>query len=66
MMERDIKMMMLLLQIDYGSFGKYFYEEHEDITKLTEQEVRELKKKLGLKVNGHMILTFHLPFLKMT
>ena len=38
------------MQIEYSSFNRDFYEEHSDIASLSNQEVVELKKKLGLKV----------------
>jgi len=41
-------------QIDYPSFNRDFYEEHEDIAKLSHQEVVDLKKKLGLKVRAYV------------
>lgn len=41
---------LFVLQIDYPSFEKNFYIEHEEIAKLPNQDVNELKKKLGIKV----------------
>lgn len=41
-----------MLQIDYPSFEKNFYIEHEEIAKLPNQDVNELKKKLGIKVGN--------------
>jgi len=38
-------------QIDYPSFGRDFYEEHSEISVLTAAEVRDLRKKMGLRVN---------------
>lgn len=37
-------------QIEYDAFESNFYSEHKDITKLTESDVSELRKRLGLKV----------------
>lgn len=37
-------------EIEYEPFNKNFYEEHEDIAKLTPQQVQTLLDKLGLKV----------------
>ena len=37
-------------EIEYQKFNKNFYEEHEDIAKLTESEVQELRQKLGIRV----------------
>jgi len=37
--------------IDYPSFGRDFYEEHSEISALTAAEVRDLRKKMGLRVN---------------
>ncbi|KAK2174591.1 hypothetical protein NP493_790g01048 [Ridgeia piscesae] len=39
-------------EIEYQKFNKNFYEEHEDIAKLTESEVQELRQKLGIRVSG--------------
>lgn len=39
-------------QIDYESFEKNFYTPHEDISNLNEEQVRELRKTLGVKVTG--------------
>lgn len=39
-------------QIDYAKFEKNFYNEHEEIKKLSESEVKALRSKLGLKVSG--------------
>ncbi|KAL9967663.1 hypothetical protein ACROYT_G025930 [Oculina patagonica] len=39
-------------EIDYPTFEKNFYFEHEEIAKLTEHEVQDLRKKLGMKVSG--------------
>lgn len=40
------------VEIEYCDFEKNFYEEHEDIGKLTSGEVEELRNKLGIKVSG--------------
>ena len=37
-------------QIDYPAFEKNFYIEHDDIVKLSPQELNELRKTLGIKV----------------
>lgn len=39
-------------EIEYPSFEKNFYVEHEDIRKLTAEEVTTLLKKLGIQVSG--------------
>ncbi|XP_053609675.1 ATP-dependent RNA helicase DDX42 [Plodia interpunctella] len=39
-------------EIEYEPFEKNFYTEHEDIEKLTTQQVEELKKNLGVKITG--------------
>lgn len=39
-------------EIDYEPFEKNFYTPHEDIEKLTHQQVEELKKNLGVKITG--------------
>lgn len=39
-------------EIDYPIFEKNFYIEHEEIAKLTEREVQDLRRKLGMKVSG--------------
>ncbi|CAG0917707.1 unnamed protein product [Notodromas monacha] len=39
-------------EIEYKPYTKNFYEEHPDIEKLSENEVEELRHKLGVKVNG--------------
>ncbi|KAM3957147.1 ATP-dependent RNA helicase DDX42 [Aphomia sociella] len=39
-------------EIEYEPFEKNFYTPHEDIEKLTPQQVEELKKNLGVKVNN--------------
>ena len=41
-------------QIDYPSFGRDFYEEHSEISALTAAEVRDLRKKTGLRVNQQL------------
>lgn len=37
--------------IDYENFERNFYEEHLDIAKLSEQEVVQLRDKLGIRVS---------------
>ncbi|XP_071949373.1 ATP-dependent RNA helicase DDX42-like [Antedon mediterranea] len=39
-------------EIEYDSFNKNFYEEHQDIAKLSYHDVIDLRKKLGIKVSG--------------
>ncbi|XP_077316326.1 ATP-dependent RNA helicase DDX42 [Lithobates pipiens] len=39
-------------EIEYSPFEKNFYEEHEEITALTPQQVVELRHKLNLRVSG--------------
>lgn len=39
-------------EINYETFEKNFYEEHEDIAKLSSNEIVELRKKLGIHVSG--------------
>lgn len=39
-------------QIEYEKFEKNFYHEHEEIKALTQNQVDELRKKLGIRVNG--------------
>ncbi|XP_077170386.1 ATP-dependent RNA helicase DDX42 isoform X2 [Paroedura picta] len=39
-------------EIEYPSFEKNFYDEHEEITSLTPQQVVELRHKLNLRVSG--------------
>lgn len=46
-----------LVQIDYPSFNRNFYEEHEEISSLTKMEVIELKKKMGIKVGVLSLLS---------
>ncbi|XP_064401844.1 ATP-dependent RNA helicase DDX42-like [Halichondria panicea] len=38
--------------VEYRAFNRNFYTEHPDITALSNSEVKELKKTLGLKVTG--------------
>lgn len=37
-------------EIDYEDFEKNFYEEHEEVSKLTDAQVAELRKKLDIRV----------------
>ena len=37
-------------EIDYGEFTKNFYEEHEEISNMTPDQMIELRKKLGINV----------------
>ena len=37
-------------------FSKNFYEEHEEIKKLTEEDVVKLRKSLGVKVRMNITL----------
>ena len=46
-------------EIEYPDFNKNFYEEHEEIKALNEQQVAELRNKLGIKVNTNNL---NLPF----
>lgn len=39
-------------EIEYKPFEKNFYIEHEEIKQLTNQQVSELRSKLGIKVSG--------------
>ncbi|XP_067647209.1 ATP-dependent RNA helicase DDX42 [Eurosta solidaginis] len=39
-------------QIDYEPFEKNFYTPHEEIANLSDEQVRELRKTLGVKVTG--------------
>ncbi|KAA3672126.1 ATP-dependent RNA helicase DDX42 [Paragonimus westermani] len=38
--------------INYSPFAKNFYVEHEDISKLDDMKVAELREKLGIRVSG--------------
>ena len=38
-------------EIEYEPFNKNFYEEHEEIANLSQQEVNDLRNKLGLRVS---------------
>ena len=38
--------------IEYDSFEKNFYQEHDDIKALTNSEAEELRQILGIKVSG--------------
>ncbi|CAI8017258.1 ATP-dependent RNA helicase DDX42 [Geodia barretti] len=40
-------------EIEYPSFTRDFYSEHNEISTLTSAEVKELRSKLGLKVTGY-------------
>ncbi len=40
--------------IEYENFEKNFYDEHEEIKNLSQSEVDELRKTLGIKVNFHL------------
>lgn len=37
-------------EFDYEEFTKNFYQEHEEIAGLEEDQVRDLREKLGIKV----------------
>jgi len=37
-------------EIEYAEFTKNFYEEHEDISNMTPDQMVELRKKLGINV----------------
>jgi len=37
-------------EIKYAEFNKNFYEEHEDISNMTPDQMVELRKKLGINV----------------
>lgn len=53
------------MQIEYPPFEKNFYDEHEEITSLTPQQVVELRHKLNLRVSmsqSHLLGIFLLPF----
>ncbi|KAL4490885.1 hypothetical protein ABPG72_008621 [Tetrahymena utriculariae] len=39
-------------QIKYEAFTKNFYQEHPDITKLTDQQVEKIRKEFEIKVSG--------------
>ncbi|KAM4692486.1 ATP-dependent RNA helicase DDX42 isoform 2-T2 [Rhinophrynus dorsalis] len=39
-------------EIEYPPFEKNFYEEHEEITSLTPQQIVELRHKLNLRISG--------------
>lgn len=39
-------------EVEYTDFERNFYEEHSDIAALSNSEVEELKRKLGIKVTG--------------
>ena len=38
-------------EIQYADFTKNFYEEHEDISNMTPDQMVELRKKLGISVS---------------
>lgn len=42
-------------EIDYEDFEKNFYEEHEEVSKLTDAQVAELRKKLDIRVSGFSV-----------
>ncbi|KAB7500849.1 ATP-dependent RNA helicase DDX42, partial [Armadillidium nasatum] len=39
-------------EFEYEEFTKNFYQEHEEIAALTEDQVRDLREKLGIKISG--------------
>ena len=48
-------------QIAYKKFSKNFYEEHEEIQKLKEEDVIKLRHSLGVKVReAHLLEVFYL------
>ena len=42
-------------EIEYGSFEKHFYSEHEDIRNLSNNQVNELRQKLGVNVKNSFL-----------
>lgn len=48
------------IQIDYPVFEKNFYIEHDEIAKLTEREVQDLRRKLGMKVLVLTVYVWHI------
>jgi len=40
-------------EIEYAKFEKCFYKEHPDIAKLTEEQVKQIRKDLDMWVTGH-------------
>lgn len=50
-------MRFVSFQIDYPIFEKNFYIEHEEIARLTEREVQDLRRKLGMKVYIHTCMS---------
>ena len=54
--------MCVFLQIDYPAFSKDFYVEHPEISGLSQPEVKDTRKKLGVRVSFsfdlyHMTIT---------
>lgn len=44
-------------EIDYEDFEKNFYEEHEEVSKLTDAQVAELRKKLDIRVRLYKVIS---------
>ena len=55
-------------EIEYSQFTKNFYEEHEDISNMTPDQMIELRKKLGISVCSpcfqHFVLLLQVEFKK--
>lgn len=47
-------------EVEYESFVKNFYTEHEEIKSLTKPQVDELRRKLGLRVSYFQIISLYL------
>ena len=45
-------------EINYAPFEKNFYEEHEEVSKLTDQQVEELRSKLDIRVGNSSICAY--------
>ena len=44
-------------EVEYAEFTKNFYEEHEDISNMTPDQMIELRKKLGINVHVTALYT---------
>ena len=42
-------------QIEYIDFNKNFYHEHEDISKLSDEEIKSLRKQIDVTVSGYNV-----------
>jgi len=51
-------------EIEYADFTKNFYEEHDEISNMTPDQMIELRRRLGISVSFALVLLYEIQIQK--